>query len=104
MLMVVKDGKPARREPFNRDKLTQGIQIACAKRPVSQAAIERLVDGIEAYLEGDNLIEVPSRVIGQMVIDGLRGLDGVAYLRYAIVFLGLDDLASIRVEIDRLLA
>ena len=76
--VVVKDGVPPRREPFDRDKLKQGIELACAKRPVSQAAIDRLVEGIEAYLEEDSPGEVSSRAIGQRVIDGLRELDEVA--------------------------
>lgn len=101
--MVVKDGAPARREPFDRDKLRQGIQIACAKRPISQAAVDRLVAGIEAYLGEDSHSEISSRAIGQMVIAGLRDLDDIAYIRYAIVFLGLEDLASVRGEIDHLL-
>jgi transcriptional repressor NrdR len=102
--VVVKDGAPARREPFDRDKLKQAIELACAKRPISQAAIDRLVDGIEAYLEEDSSAEVSSRTIGQRVLDGLRALDEVACLRYAMVFLNLEDLASVRCEIDRLLA
>jgi transcriptional repressor NrdR len=105
--LVVKDGPegmPARREAFDRDKLRQGIQIACAKRPIAQAAIDRLVEAIEAHLEESNLTEVSSRKIGEWVIAGLRDLDEVAYLRYAIVFLGLDDLVSVRQELDRLLA
>ncbi|MBN1311056.1 MAG: transcriptional repressor NrdR [Anaerolineae bacterium] len=102
--LVVKDGTPARREPFDRDKLKQGIELACAKRPISQAAIDRLVGGIEAYLEEDSSAEVSSQIIGQRVIDGLRDLDEVACLRYAMVFLNLEDLVSVRCEIDRLLA
>lgn len=102
--MVVKDGALRRREPFDRDKLRQGIQFACAKRPVPQAAIDRLVAGIEACVEEDSHVEVSSRTIGQMVIAGLRELDDIAYIRYAIIFLGLEDLASVRGEIDHLLA
>jgi transcriptional repressor NrdR len=105
--LVVKDGvegMPARREPFDREKLRRGINIACAKRPISQAAIDRLVETIEAQLQANQAGEVASRAIGEMVIGGLRELDEVAYIRYAIVFLGLDDLAAVRDEIDRLLA
>ncbi len=103
---VIKDAAgsvPARREPFDRDKLRRSVLIACAKRPISEAAVDRLIAGIEARLRAENVSEVPSRVIGEMVIDGLRDLDQVAYIRYAIVFLGLDDLAAVRCEIDRLL-
>lgn len=93
---------PARREPFDRDKLHRSIRAACAKRPISEAAIERLIAGIEARLRAENIEEIPSRAVGQMVIDGLRDLDEIAYIRYAIVFLGLEDLAAVRSEIDRL--
>lgn len=91
------------REEFDREKLIKGIRIACAKRPVSAADIERLVGEIEAALQGMGRSEVSSRVVGDLVISGLKKLDLIAYIRYAIVYLGLDDLASIRKEIDRLL-
>ncbi len=91
------------REEFDRDKLLQGIRISCAKRPVSAADIERLVGEIEATLQSLGRSEVSSRVVGDMVIDGLKNLDLIAYIRYAIVYLRLDDLTSIRSEIDRLL-
>lgn len=107
MPLIVKhmqDGLPARREPFNPDKLRHGIQVACAKRPIPAAHINRLVESIEAELEEMTRSEVSSRVIGEMVIDALREMDEIAYIRYAIVFLGLDDLSAVRQEIDRLLA
>jgi transcriptional repressor NrdR len=91
------------REEFDREKLIRGIRIACAKRPVSAADIERLVGEIEASLQSMGRSEVSSRVVGDMVIAGLKKLDLIAYIRYAIVYLGLDDLTSIRSEIDRLL-
>jgi transcriptional repressor NrdR len=91
------------REEFNREKLIQGIRIACAKRPVSAADIDRLVGEIESSLQSLGRSEVSSRVVGDMVISGLKKLDHIAYIRYAIVYLGLDDLTSIRGEIDRLL-
>jgi transcriptional repressor NrdR len=98
--MVKQDGT---REEFDRDKLLDGIQISCAKRPVSAAEIERLVGEIESALQAMGRAEVSSRVVGDMVIAGLKELDQVAYIRYAIVYLGLDDLRSIRDEIDHLL-
>lgn len=99
-LIIKQDGT---REEFDRDKLSRGIRISCAKRPVSAADIDRLVGEIEAALQAMGRAEVSSRVIGDMVIAGLKELDQVAYIRYAIVYLGLDDLRSIRTEIDRLL-
>ncbi len=99
-LLVKQDGS---REPFDREKLTQGIRIACAKRPVAAADIERLVGEIEAHLQQLSKLEVSSRVVGDKAIAGLKELDQIAYIRYAIVYLGLDDLASLRAEIDTLL-
>lgn len=99
-LLVKQDGT---REEFDRDKLIGGIRIACAKRPVSAAEIERLVGEIESALQAMGRAEVSSRVVGDMVIAGLKEMDQVAYIRYAIVYLGLDDLRSIRDEIDHLL-
>ena len=97
------EGEAARRERFDRDKLQESIQLACHKRPISSSAIERLVGSIQTYVEGQRSGEVPSREIGEKVADGLRELDEVAYIRYAIVFLGLEDLLAVRDEIDRLL-
>jgi transcriptional repressor NrdR len=99
--MVIKhDGM---REEFDREKLIRGIRLACAKRPVAAADIERLVGEIEATLQTMGKPEVSSRVVGDMVIAGLKELDHIAYIRYAIVYLGLDDLRAVRDEIDRLL-
>jgi transcriptional repressor NrdR len=99
-LIIKQDGT---REEFDRDKLIQGIRISCAKRPVPAADIERLVGEIESTLQSMGRAEVSSRVVGDMAIAGLKELDQIAYIRYAIVYLGLDDLESIRTEIDRLL-
>lgn len=92
------------REEFNREKLIQGIRIACTKRPVSAADIERLVGEIEAALQRMGKAEISSRVVGDMTMEGLKELDYVAYIRYASVYLQLDDLQAIRTEIDRLLS
>lgn len=100
-LLVKRDGI---REEFSREKLMAGIRVACAKRPVAAIDIERLVGEIEAELQQMGKAEVPSRLVGDRVIKQLKSLDQVAYIRYAIVYLRLDDLVSIRDEIDHLLA
>ncbi len=99
-LLVKQDGT---REEFDREKLMRGIRISCVKRPVSAADIERLVGQVEAQLQKLGKAEVSSRVVGDLVIHGLKEMDKIAYIRYAIVYLGLDDLHSIRKEIDHLL-
>lgn len=99
-LLVKKDGT---REEFNRDKLLVGLRVACAKRPISAANIERIAGEIEAELQQLGRAELKSRYVGDLAIKKLKEIDEVAYIRYAIVYLGLDDLDSIRAEIDRLL-
>jgi transcriptional repressor NrdR len=99
-LLVKQDGT---REEFSRDKLMGGVRVACAKRPVAAADIERIAGEIEAELQQTGKAEISSRFVGDRVIRKLKDLDQVAYIRYAIVYLGLDDLESIRGEIDRLL-
>ena len=99
-MLIKGDGK---REEFDREKLERGIRIACAKRPVSASDIERLAGEVEVALQQMGKSEVPARVVGDHVIVGLKKLDQVAYIRYAIVYLGLDDLQAVRDEIDRLL-
>ena len=100
-LLVKRDNT---REEFSTEKLMAGIRVACAKRPVAAVEIERMIGDIEAELQQMGKAEVPSRLVGDRVIRRLKDLDQVAYIRYAIVYLRLDDLASIRNEIDRLLA
>ena len=99
-LLVKRDG---RREAFDRDKLLSGLRTACARRPVSADELERLVDRVEDYIRQMGKAEIPSRLVGDQVIDELKALDPVSYVRYAIVYLGLEDLEAVRAEIDRLL-
>jgi transcriptional repressor NrdR len=99
-LIVKKDGT---REEFDREKMMRGVRIACAKRPVPAAAIDRLLGEIETSLQRMGRAEVSSRVVGDMVVQALKELDHIAYIRYGIVYLQLDDLRAIRNEIDRLL-
>jgi len=98
-LVVKEDG---RREEFDREKLLTGIRVACAKRPVATEAVEGLVDRVEARLRAIGKAEVNAKIIGDMVIEELKELDKVAYIRFAIVYLGLEDLEAVRAEIDRL--
>jgi transcriptional repressor NrdR len=101
LLIVKRDG---RREPFDRHKLLQGIRIACAKRPIAMTDIERIVNQIEEYLFGLGRAEVPSPVIGQMVLEKLKELDPLAYIRFAIVYMEIGDVEALRRELDRLMA
>jgi|JI10StandDraft_1071094.scaffolds.fasta_scaffold443198_2 transcriptional repressor NrdR len=100
LLVIKSDG---RREPFDRQKLLAGIQIAAAKRPISREMIDHLVDQIVETLQASGRSEVPSQVIGNTVLDHLSHVDGVAYIRFASVYLNLNDLNDLRGEIDRLM-
>jgi transcriptional repressor NrdR len=100
-VLIKSDGN---REEFDREKLKRGIWNACAKRPIPAAEIDKLANHVEATLQSMGRPEVSSRIVGDMVVDGLKNLDPIAYIRYAIVYLGLDNLLSVRTEIDKLLA
>jgi len=90
--MIVKsDG---RREPYNREKLLQGLRIACRKRPISVQQIDALVDQIESSLRSASKQEIPSRVVGDHVMSGLARLDHVAYIRFASVYESFEDIDS----------
>ena len=99
-LVVKRDGQ---REEFDRQKLLAGLRTACARRPVSADDLERLVDRVEDHIRQMGKTEIPSRTIGDLTIEELKSLDPVSYIRYAIVYLGLEDLEAVRAEIDRLL-
>jgi len=75
-----------RRVPFDRDKLGKSIKIACRKRPVDDERIERILNGIQRRLEMETEAEIPSRRIGEMVMEALKGVDQVAYVRFASVY------------------
>ena len=83
-LTVVKtEGK---REPFDREKLERSLSVACRKRPVDNAQIEKLASGIQRQLETLGESEIESKRIGEFVMDGLKALDSVAYIRFASVY------------------
>ena len=97
LLVIKKDG---RREEFNRDKIIAGIRKACAKRPVSQDAVEQMVDDIEFKLRRSGRGEIAASVIGDMVMEGLRHLDGIAYIRFASVYRDFADIEEVRAAAD----
>lgn len=100
-LMVVK--KNGAREQYEREKLQKGIEIACYRRPVSVEAREELVDNVEIELIGRELREVPSALIGDLVMRELRELDEVAYIRFASVYRSFADLGKLREAVDALM-
>jgi transcriptional repressor NrdR len=83
-LTVVKSGQ--RREPFDRGKLERSIAIACRKRPVPPERIDRLVSSIQRQVETSGENEIASNAIGEMVMNGLKSVDPVAYIRFASVY------------------
>ena len=99
MYVVKKDG---RREEFSRAKLLGGLRKACEKRPLAAAAVEALAADIESALYASNAAEAPSSVVGELVIERLRDLDPVAYVRFASVYRQFADVDSFREELEAL--
>jgi len=100
-LFVIK--KDRRREEFSQEKLLSGIRKACEKRPLPTGAIDRLAMDIEAKLYQSGKSEIPSSVIGDMVMVGLRNLDYIAYIRFASVYRDFADITDLKREVDTLL-
>ncbi|MBI5061073.1 MAG: transcriptional repressor NrdR [Candidatus Aenigmarchaeota archaeon] len=98
LIVIKKDG---RREGFRRDKILNGVLRACEKRPISRETIEKLVDDIEKELReyGD---EIESKKIGDMVMEKLKALDKIAYIRFASVYRSFDDIGSFEKELKQL--
>lgn len=92
------------REPFDEDKLRAGILRALEKRPVSMDKVEAIVSSIEHALQATGEREVRSMVLGELVMEQLKGLDQVAYVRFASVYRDFKDLNEFREEIDRLVS
>ena len=100
-LVVKKDG---RREPFDRAKILSGLKKACSKRPVPLENLEKAVDRIERLLEESGQKEIPSPRIGDAVMNELRGLDDVAYVRFASVYRSFRDASELMNEMRAILA
>ncbi|SFI15968.1 transcriptional repressor NrdR [Tindallia magadiensis] len=100
-LIVIK--KSGNREPFNRNKLMKGVIRACEKRPVPLKSIEYIVEEIEKQLQNDMVKEVQTEVIGNMVMNRLKDLDEVAYVRFASVYREFKDLNTFMEELTKIL-
>jgi transcriptional repressor NrdR len=98
-LITKKDG---RREEFDRDKLLSGIRKACAKCPIANQTIVEVVDAIERELHHLGKVEIPSSMVGELVMRHLRNLDRIAYIRFASVYREFADIESFKKEIDAL--
>lgn len=99
LVIIKRDG---RREPYDRQKLQAGLVTACKKRPVSVEQIEELVHSVEGRLQNLGQREVPSREVGELVMEELRKLDQVAYVRFASVYRDFKTTDQFRDELDRL--
>jgi transcriptional repressor NrdR len=100
-LFVIKKDK--RREPYNREKILAGILKACEKRPIPLSRLEEIVNNIETELRNRLEPEISTEVIGELVMDELRKLDQVAYVRFASVYRRFHDLNRFKEELDLLL-
>ncbi|MGQ9546596.1 MAG: transcriptional regulator NrdR [Dehalococcoidia bacterium] len=99
IFVIKKDG---RREEFSRDKLLAGIRKACEKRPLPTGAIDKFVDTIESELYKVGKSEVSSSYIGDLVMEGLKRLDHIAYIRFASVYREFADIGDLKQEVDSL--
>jgi transcriptional repressor NrdR len=99
IFVIKKDG---RREEFSRDKLFLGIRKACEKRPLPTGTIDKFVDSIEAELYKAGKSEVSSSYIGDLVMEGLKKLDHIAYIRFASVYREFADIGALKQEVDNL--
>jgi transcriptional repressor NrdR len=101
VVVVKKDG---RREEFSREKVLAGVRKACEKRPIPLGAIEELVDRVEQAVYSLGKAEVPTSYIGELVMEGLRELDHIAYIRFASVYRAFADVEELERELEALKA
>ena len=99
-LTVIK--RNGRRVPFDRDKLARSVQVALRKRPVENERVEKLINDIVRKLESSSEAEISSHDIGELAMEALKGLDGVAYVRFASVYRHFQDVEAFHEEIQRL--
>ena len=99
--MVIK--KDGRREPFNREKIIEGMKKSCQKRPISITRIEEFVDSLEIYFQELGKREVESKEVGERVINNLKDWDEVAYVRFASVYRQFKDINEFMAELEVIL-
>ncbi len=101
LVMLKRDGS---RQEFDRDKLASGLRKALTRRPVPDGAAEQAADRIEAELRAAGATEIPSSRVGALAMDQLRGIDQIAYIRFASVYQSFEDLEDLKREVDTLYA
>ena len=101
VVLLKKDG---RREPFDRAKVIAGVRKACEKRPIPSGAVEALADEVEQAVFAMNRAEVPSSVVGELVMERLKALDHIAYIRFASVYRAFADVDDLEKELEALKA
>lgn len=99
-MVIKRDGS---REPFNRNKILNGLIKACEKRPVSVNLLDDIVRNLEKELYNNNEREVPTQIIGEMVMEALKDVDEVAYVRFASVYRQFKDVGTFMEEIEKLM-
>lgn len=100
VFIIKRDG---RREPYSREKILEGIRTACRKRSVSSEQIEDMVNKIEQYIFSKDSGEVPSEEIGNMIMELLRGVDEISYIRFASVYRQFKDMNEFMDELGKLI-
>src|SRR5437870_3347710 len=101
VVLLKKDG---RREAFDRSKVIAGVRKACEKRPIPSGAVEALADEVEQAVSAMNRAEVPSSVVGELVMERLKALDHIAYIRFASVYRAFADVDELEQELEALKA
>jgi len=99
LFVVKKDG---RREQYNRDKVLTGLRRSCEKRPVSEAQMDEVVAGVERELFSRGENEVPATMVGEKLMEALKRIDKVAYIRFASVYRSFDDIGRFQAELAEL--
>jgi transcriptional repressor NrdR len=101
LIVIKRDGT---RQEFDRDRLVSGLRKALTRRPASDGAAEQAADEIEAELRAAGVAEVPSSRVGALAMEQLRGIDQIAYIRFASVYQSFEDLEDLKREVDTLYA